>query len=149
MTGQLCTLVLGDTLFGVDVLRVQEVIKEQSMTPIPLAHHTVAGLINLRGQIVTAIDMRRRMDMPSAPDDAAQMNVVVRTEEGPVSFLVDSIGDVIDVTGIERETPPETLPAAQRELIVGVFKLDGRLLMHLDVDRLTELETTIDVDAAA
>lgn len=139
MTAQLCTLVLGDTLFGVDVLRVQEVIKEQAMTPIPLAHHTVAGLINLRGQIVTAIDMRRRMAMEPPADDRTQMNVVVRTDEGPVSFLVDRIGDVIDVAGIEREAAPETLPPAQRELITGVFKLESQLLMHLDIDRLTEL----------
>lgn len=146
MSDQLCTLVLGDTLFGVDVLRVQEVIREQPMTRIPLAHETVAGLINLRGQIVTAIDMRRRMSMPPAEDESAQMNVVVRTDEGPVSFLVDRIGDVIDVEGIEREAAPETLPAIQRELITGVFKLERQLLMHLDVDRLTELGS-VDADA--
>ena len=144
---QLCTLVVGGTLFGVDVLRVQEVIRHQPMTHVPLAHPTVGGLINLRGQIVTAIDLRLRLDLPTSDDPDARMNVVVRTDDGAVSFLVDDIGDVIELAGLEREAAPETLPPHLRDLITGVYKLDGALLLQLDVDRLVELPATDDAVA--
>lgn len=139
MNHQLCTLVVGDTLFGVDVLRVQEVIRRQPMTTVPLAHETIGGLINLRGQIVTAVDLRVRLGLPDRGEDEPVMNVVVRTDEGAVSFLVDEIGDVVEIAGLDREDAPDTLAPHVRELITGVHKLDGALLLQLDVDRLVEL----------
>ncbi len=140
---QLCTFVVGETLFGIDVLRVQEVIRSQPMTRVPRAHETIGGLINLRGQIVTAIDLRRRLDLPPAPDPTSLMNVVVQTEDGAVSFLVDDIGDVVELEGVEREDVPDTLPAHLRALITGVHKLESSLLLQLDVDRLVELPATV------
>src|SRR6056297_1668529 len=93
---QLCTFTLENYLFGVDARSVQEVIRYQSMTRVPLAHESVAGLINLRGQIVTAIDLRKRLRMAERESGKLPMNVVVRADEGAVSLLVDQIGDVIE-----------------------------------------------------
>lgn len=132
---QFCTFYLGDQYLGLDVLRVQEIIRYQEMTRVPLAHPVVRGLINLRGQIVTAIDLRRRLDMPCRPEGELPVNVVVQTEEGAVSLLVDEIGDVLDVSERQFERPPETLRGPGRELIRGAYKLDGQLLLILDPDR--------------
>jgi len=130
-----CTFQLDGLFFGVEVLRVQEVIRYQRMTTVPLAPSVVRGLINLRGQVVTAIDLRRRLGLTERPDDQLPMNVVVRTDDGPVSLLVDEIGDVLDLDDEIFETPPDTLDEATRELVTGVYKLEGRLLLVLDVER--------------
>lgn len=132
---QLCTFVLGEFLFGVDVTNVQEVIRHQDMTRVPLASPIVRGLINLRGQIVTAIDMRALFDLGARPSAEWPMNVVVRTTDGVVSLLVDEIGDVLEVDEGAWERAPETLGGTFRELVPGVYKLDGRLLLLLDVQR--------------
>ena len=139
MADQLCTLVVSGVQFGVDVLRVQEVIRRQEMTGVPRSHDVVAGLINLRGQIVTAIDLRKRLGFNADADPSQMMNVVVRTDEGAVSFLVDDIGDVVEAGPLERERAPETLDEDVRDLITTVFKLDDSLLLQLDVDRLVDL----------
>ncbi len=132
---QFCTFRLADHEFGVDVLRVQEVIRYQQVTRVPLAPPVVEGLINLRGQIVTALDLRRRLELPDRPADALPMNVVIRTDDGAVSFLVDDIGDVVDVDDSTFERAPETLQGVPRQLIQGVYKLKDRLLLILDTDR--------------
>jgi purine-binding chemotaxis protein CheW len=131
---QYCTFFVDGYYFGLDVLKVQEIIRYQDMTRVPLAHPVVRGLINLRGQIVTAIDLRRRLDLNNRPDDQLPVNVVVHTEEGPVSLLVDEIGDVLEVSERDFERPPETLRGATRELIRGAYKLEGRLLLILDTE---------------
>ena len=136
---QLCTFFLDDLYFGVEVQKVQEVIRYQEMTRVPLAPPVVRGLINLRGQIVTALDMRRRLDLPGLPEGRLPMNVVIRTENGPLSLLVDEIGDVLEVNADEFEQPPETLRGVVRELIRGTYKLKGRLLLNLDCDRAVNL----------
>lgn len=136
---QFCTFHLDKLFFGVEVQTVQEVIRYQEMTRVPLASSIVQGLINLRGQIVTAIDLRRRLELKPRPEGRLPMNVVVRTEDGPVSLLVDEIGDVIEVTEDTFERPPETLQGVARELVRGAYKLKDRLLLTLDVSRTTEL----------
>jgi purine-binding chemotaxis protein CheW len=135
MNQQFCTFFVGPSCFGVNVTRVQEVIRYQVMTRVPLAGREVSGLINLRGQIVTAIDMRARMNLPPLEGDALPMNVVVRTADGPVSLLVDEIGDVIDVADETFENVPETMSARARELVGGIYKLEGALLLVLDTER--------------
>jgi purine-binding chemotaxis protein CheW len=132
---QLATFYLDGLLFGVEVSKVQEVICHQEMTRVPLAHPVVQGLINLRGQIVTALDLRRRLAMTERASGRLPMNVVVRTGEEAVSLLVDEIGDVLDVTGEGFERPPETLRGEARDLIRGVYKLKDRLLMVLDTEK--------------
>lgn len=136
---QLCTFYLDGLFFGVEVQKVQEVIRYQEMTPIPLASHVVQGLINLRGQIVTAVDLRRRLELKERQADKLPMNVVIRTDDGPVSLLVDEIGDVVEVEADAFERPPETLRGVARELIRGAYKLKDRLLLSLDSDRAVSL----------
>jgi purine-binding chemotaxis protein CheW len=136
---QLSTFFVADLFFGVDVLCVQEVLRFQQMTSVPQAPEVIEGLINLRGQIVTAIDMRRRLRLPPRGGGLTPMNMVVRTEDGAVSLLVDEIGDVLDVDVATYERPPENLDPAARELIRSVFKLKDRLLLVLDTERTVEL----------
>jgi purine-binding chemotaxis protein CheW len=136
---QYSTFFVADLFFGVDVLRVQEVLRYQPMTRVPQAPEVIEGLINLRGQIVTAIDMRRKLKLPPRPTEQVPMNVVVRTQDGPVSLLVDEIGDVLDVEAATYEQPPDNLEAAARELITGVYKLKDRLLLVLDAERTVDL----------
>ncbi|WP_390888667.1 chemotaxis protein CheW [Frigoriglobus tundricola] len=137
--GQLCTFTLAGHHFGVPVGRVQEVIRHQEMTAVPLAPPLVRGLINLRGQIVTALDLRQPLDLPPAPPGARPTNVVVRAGADLYSLLVDEIGDVIEVGADAFEPPPDTLTGRCRDLIRGAFKLDARLLLLLDTDRLLAL----------
>jgi|SRR5208282_1632829 purine-binding chemotaxis protein CheW len=132
---QFCTFFLDGHFFGVPVQRVQEVIRYQEMTRVPLVPQVVRGLINLRGQIVTAIDLRRRLGMSERPADQLPLNVVVRTDDGAISLLVDEIGDVIEVEEKTFEQPPETLQGMAREMIRGVHKLPDRLLLVLDTER--------------
>jgi purine-binding chemotaxis protein CheW len=136
---QLSTFFVADLFFGVDVLRVQEVLRFQQMTRVPQAPEVIEGLINLRGQIVTAIDMRRRLRLPPRAGDQTPMNMVVRTEDGAVSLLVDEIGDVLDVDAGTFERPPENIDPAARELVRGVYKLKDRLLLVLDAERTVDL----------
>jgi purine-binding chemotaxis protein CheW len=136
---QLCTFYVGDGYFGIPVEQVQEVVRPQPITPVPLAPKVVRGLINLRGQILTAIDLRYRLGLGEPGDPAKLMNVVVRTDDSPVSFLVDEIGEVLDVDEDCFENPPETLQGEMRELIGGAYKLDGRLLLALSAERTTSI----------
>ncbi|MEI8382590.1 MAG: chemotaxis protein CheW [Planctomycetota bacterium] len=132
---QFCTFFLDNLYLGVEVRKVQEVIRYQEMTQVPLAQPVIQGLINLRGQIVMAIDMRRRLGLPELPTGQRPMNVVIRTDDGPVSLLVDEIGDVMEVHEDSYERPPETLRGPVQELILGAYKLKGRLLLTFDTDR--------------
>jgi purine-binding chemotaxis protein CheW len=136
---QFATFFVADLFFGVDVLHVQEVLRFQQMTGVPQAPDVVEGLINLRGQIVIAIEMRRRLRLPPRARDRTPMNMVVRTDDGAVSLLVDEIGDVLDVEAASFEEPPENLDAAARELIKGVYKMNDRLLLILDAERTVDL----------
>lgn len=131
---QFCTFLLKDWLFGIPVEQVLEVIQYQNVTRVPLAPEVVRGLINLRGQIVAAVDLRLRLGMEKPPHGKRPVNVVVRTPEGPVSLLVDSIGDVVAAEDATFERPPGTLARHLRGLVVGVYKLDQRLLHVLNTN---------------
>jgi purine-binding chemotaxis protein CheW len=137
---QFCTFFLDGLFFGVGVQKVQEVIRFQEMTRVPQAPPVVGGLINLRGQIVTALDLRRRLELREREAGQRPMNVVVRTDDGVVSLLVDEIGDVVEVDQESFEPPPETLRGVARELVLGVYKLKERLLLLLDTERVVNLE---------
>jgi len=132
---QFCTFLLDGYLFGVPVPQVQEVIRFHEMTRVPLAHEVVEGMINLRGQIVVAIDLRRRLALRERADGELPINVVVRTPDGAVSLLVDEIGEVIEVEQSSFEAPPETLRGEVRSMILGVHKLEGKLLHVLDTEK--------------
>lgn len=136
---QYATFFVGDLFFGISVTQVQEVLRFQEMTQIPLAPPAIEGLINLRGQIVTALDMRRRLSLAPREAEKLPMNMVVRSEDGPVSLLVDEIGDVLAVRPDQFEAPPEHLAAHHRHLLEGVYKLEGRLLLALDREKVLQL----------
>jgi len=132
---QFCTFFVDGQFFGVPVQHVQEVIRYQEMTRVPLVPRVIRGLINLRGQIVVAIDLRRRLNASERPEGQLPMNVVVRTGDGAVSLLVDEIGDVLEVQEESFEPPPETLQNSSRELVLGVHKLPNQLLLILDTEK--------------
>jgi purine-binding chemotaxis protein CheW len=134
-SGQLATFRLDGDLYGVEVEHVQEVLKSQGLTRVPLAPPAVAGLINLRGQVVTAIELRERLGRPPRPEGTDAVVIVVRLHGEAVSLLVDSIADVVDVEAKDFEAPPDTLGGPARELIRGAYKLDGKLLLALDVHK--------------
>lgn len=139
---QFVTFNLDSLFLGVDVLKVQEVIRYQQMTRVPTAPSMVEGLINLRGQIITAIDLRRRLKLSDRPEGQLPMNVVVRTDDGALSLLVDEIGDVVEIDDRSFERVPETVTGLIRDLISGVYKLEGRLLLILDTEKAACLPST-------
>jgi len=142
-TQQFCTFSLKEQLFGIPVQQVQEVIRYQQTTRVPLVASVIRGLINLRGQIVMAVDLGRRLGMKERNFDTEPVNIVVRTQEGPVSLLVDSIGDVVEVEEKTFEAPPQTLSENMRQLITGVHKLESGLMHVLDTEKACEsLEQT-------
>ena len=134
-----CTFFLDKLMFGVELQKVQEVMRHLELTEIPLAPDVVSGLMNLRGQIITAIDLRHRLELPTRPDGILPMNVVIRSADGAVSFLVDEIGDVVEVDDESFESPPETLQGNVRQVILGVHKLEKHLLHVLDTDKACEI----------
>jgi purine-binding chemotaxis protein CheW len=139
-TSQFCTFYLDKLLFGVELKGVQEVIRSLDMTKVPLAPGVVSGLINLRGQIVTAVDLRRCLEQQPGPPGRLAMNVVVRSEDGAVSLLVDEIGDVVEVEEATFEPPPETLRGSVRTMILGVHKLNDRLMHVLDIEKACQMK---------
>ncbi|AEI11006.1 MULTISPECIES: chemotaxis protein CheW [Cellulomonas] len=128
------TFTVEDGLYGVDVQRVQEALRAHARTRVPLAPEGVAGLVNLRGQVVLTVDLRPRLGLGPVGDDVQQMMVVVQVGGETVSILVDEIGDVVDVAPDRVEAPPDTLDPAIRPLIKAACTLDDRLLLVLDVD---------------
>jgi purine-binding chemotaxis protein CheW len=137
---QFCTFHVGHLYMGIEVLKVQEIILGQEMTRVPLAAPAISGLINLRGEIVTAIDLRRRLGLPAGPEGSRPVNVVIATGDGAVSLLVDEIGDVIEPSAESFEPTSEAVERAAQGLVRGVYKLSDRLMLILDVDRAINLE---------
>jgi purine-binding chemotaxis protein CheW len=132
---QFATFRVGNLLFGVDVHEVQEIIRSQHLTPVPLAPEVVRGLMNLRGQIITAIDLRRRLGVTTTVAESDVMNIVVALDAEKASLLVDSVGDVIKVSGDTFEETPPTIGGKIRELAQGVFKLPDGLMLVLNTAR--------------
>ncbi len=130
---QYATFEVADQLFGVRVEAVQEVLSFNEYTSVPLAPAAVGGLFNLRGQVIAAIDLRVQLGMPRQSLQGSVMNVILRGDDEPVSLLVDVIGEVVDLDEDLFEPPPETLTGRARELVVGTFKMDGRLMLELQV----------------
>jgi purine-binding chemotaxis protein CheW len=137
---QYATFEVADQLFGVEVHAVQEVLAFSEYTAVPLAPASVAGLFNLRGQVIAAVDLRVRLGMPAQTLDGPVMNVILRAEGEPVSLLVDRIGDVIELDD-EVEPLPDTISGPRRDLVLGTLKLEDRLMLALDVARATETES--------
>jgi purine-binding chemotaxis protein CheW len=138
---QLCTFLVDDLHLGVDVTDVQEVIRFQQMTAVPLAPEVVLGLINLRGQIVTVLDLRAMLGLPPLQSEELPTNVVIRGgQDEAVSVLVDSLSDVVDTDDADFEPVPPTLSGPARDLVLGAYKLPDRLLLVLDTDRVRSVD---------
>jgi purine-binding chemotaxis protein CheW len=130
---QFATFEVADQLFGVEVDTVQEVLSYNEYTPVPLAPPAVGGLFNLRGQVIAAVDLRVQLGLARQAMQGPVMNVILRGDGEPVSLLVDRIGEVVDLDDDTFEPPPDTLSGPTRELVTGTFKMDGRLMLALDV----------------
>jgi purine-binding chemotaxis protein CheW len=137
---QVCTFRLGPLYLGIDVLDVREVLHQADVTTVPHADPAVEGLINLRGQIATTIDLRRRLEIDEVDPDTKPIHVVILSDGEPVTLLVDAIGDVVDVDPQTYEEPPATMTGTARELILGAYKLEDELLLILDVKRVVDLQ---------
>lgn len=138
-TSQYCTFWVAGLYFGVPVSEVQEVLRYQQLTAVPSAPEAVQGLINLRGQIVTALDMRFRLGLPPRDAESLPMNVIVRSRGEVVSLLVDDIGDVIDTGGLELEPAPSNVPSLVQDVVTGVLPLPESILLVLDADRAADV----------
>jgi purine-binding chemotaxis protein CheW len=135
------TFLVAGHYLGIDVLEMQEVLRGQRLTPVPLAPEVVEGLINLRGQIVPAIDLHRMLKLAAPDPGQDRFSVVARSPHGPVSLQVDEIGDVVELDAAGFEPPPDNVDPAIGGLLRGVYKLKGRLLLVLDTARATEIVT--------
>jgi purine-binding chemotaxis protein CheW len=133
---QLVTFLVNEQIFGLNALRVRDVLREQPLTRIPLAKPEIAGLINLRGHIVTAIDVRSRLGVPAASPGDAKMCVVVEKGVDAFCLMVDGVGDVISVKESDIEPNPASLPPTWSQFSRGLFRMENKLLLLLDVDQL-------------
>jgi purine-binding chemotaxis protein CheW len=145
---QLTTFYIGDDLFGIEVMRVQEVTGNPSVLPVPLSPRFVRGLINLRGQIATALGLRELFGK-EARADSEQMSVVCKIDGNLVSIIVDSIGEVVEVEGERFEAAPDTIPFEVRRFVKGIYKMNGELLSVIDLETLSrELSPAVETAAA-
>jgi purine-binding chemotaxis protein CheW len=136
---QFVALMLGDQLCGIPVLAVRDVLGEQTITRVPLAPREIAGSLNLRGHIVTAIDLRLRLGLPPAPPGTPRMSVVAEDAGELYALLVDRVSEVMSLKARTMEPNPPTLPPPWADLSSGICRLEGRLLVLLDVERLIRL----------
>lgn len=140
-TTQLCGFKIGSGFYAISVLDVQEVIKPQLVTKVPASPSYIQGLINLRGQIVTAISLKSLFGLENAATkNEDYMNIIVRSGESLYSLVVDEILDVIDVDDSTFEATPDTIDEKVRVLISGVYKLDTNLLMLLDLNKTLSID---------
>jgi purine-binding chemotaxis protein CheW len=137
------TVTIADQIFGIPVLSVRDVLGPQKITRVPLAQPEVAGALNLRGRIVTAIDVRRRLNLPARPKEMTGMSVVVEHRGEPYSLMIDAVGEVLSLPADAFERSPPTLNPRWRDVSSGIYRLDGRLLVVLDVERLLQITNMV------
>ncbi len=141
MARQFCTFFVGELFLGIEVTRIQEVLRDCMITPVPTANPAIRGLINLRGQIVTAVDLRTCFKIPDRDrDDSPPTILVLDGSAELLSLVVDRPGDVLEVEDGSFEEPPDTLKNESRRLIRGAYKLERNLLLVLDVDHVFDLD---------
>jgi purine-binding chemotaxis protein CheW len=135
------TVMLGEQLFGLPISRVQDVFAPDRLTRVPLAPPEVAGILNLRGRIVTAIDMRCRLDLGKRPEGQPMMAIGIEIKGESYGLLVDSVGEVMKIANKDCEPKPSNLDERLARVASGVVRLDGQLLVVLDVDRVLEVKS--------
>ena len=132
-TREYVTLTVAGQWFGIPVLEVQDVLGPRAVAHIPMADKVVAGSINLRGRIVTVIDMRKRLGLPPREDDSPGMNVVVEHEGNLYSLLIDAVGEVMEVPDDRYEKNPATVDPLWRDFSDGIYRLENQLLIVFNV----------------
>jgi purine-binding chemotaxis protein CheW len=137
---QFCTFYLDRLLFGIESQKIQEVVTYRELRPVPLAPAVVSGLMNLRGQVVVALELRRQLELPERPADMTPVCLVVHSAGGTVCLIADEVGNVVEVEEQTYEPSPSTLPPRLRSVILGVHKLEGQLLHVLDTERVCEVQ---------
>ena len=137
------TLTIGGQWFGIPVLSVRDVLGPQNIAMIPLAPPEVAGSLNLRGRIVTAIDPRVRLGLPKREEDATAMSVVVEHQGELYSLLIDQVGEVLKLPSSRFEHNPASLDQRWRDISTGIYRLDDRLLIVIDIERLLNFESSV------
>ena len=130
------TIWLDGQMCGIPVLEVQDVLSKQVITRIPRSPDAVAGVLNLRGQIVTAIDLRKRLKLKDRDEGAEEMNIVIEYQGEPYSLIIDKVGDVLSLLDDDYEKNPVTLEVCWQEVSNGIFRLEKELLVILDIDKL-------------
>jgi len=138
---------VADLLLGIEVGEIQEILRDTTIMPVPLAHPAIRGLINLRGQIFTAIDLRRRAGLEETDEETPSTTMVLGTAEEPLALVVDSVGDVIEVASDAFEAPPDTLKGEARRMIEGAYKLERELLLVLNLPVVLDLREQIEESA--
>lgn len=141
MATQFATFYVSGRLYGIDVMKVQEVLKAQPLTRMPLAPGYVHGLINLRGQIATAIGLRELFEITETNTEE-KMNVVCRLNDTLISLMVDKIGDVMEVAEKDFEMAPDTVPESVRRFMSGVFKIQDNLMSVIEVEKVSSVLNT-------
>lgn len=141
------TVQIADQLFGIPVLEVFDVLRNLTLTKIPLASPEVAGVLNLRGRIVTAIDVRKRLDLPDLPEGENGMSIVVEHQGEPYSLLIDRVGEVLGLNSEDLQQNPVTLDPRWRDISAGIYRLEDKLLVILQIDRLLDFAGNTDIAA--
>jgi purine-binding chemotaxis protein CheW len=134
LTTEYVTVTIGDHLFGLPIFRVQDVFVPDRLTPVPLAPPEVAGILNLRGRVVTAIDMRTRLDLGARPPGAAVMAIGIELKGESYGLLVDAVGEVMAFRDSACEAKPANLDPRLSRVAAGIYRLEGQLMVVLDVD---------------
>jgi purine-binding chemotaxis protein CheW len=135
------TVLIAEQLFGLPIARVHDVFMVDRLTRVPLAPPEIAGILNLRGRVVTMIDMRRRLDLPEREGGRGNMAVGIEYRGESYGLLIDSVGEVLKISAASREPNPVNLDPRWSRVAEGVVQLDGRLMVVLDVERVLELKT--------
>jgi purine-binding chemotaxis protein CheW len=143
------TAMIGGQLFGLPILRVQDVFMPERLTRVPLAPPDIAGVLNLRGRIVTLIDMRCRLGLPAREDAGPPMAIGVEMRGESYGLLIDSVGEVLKLDDSAREPNPINLDPRLARMSAGIFRLEGQLLMVVDIDRVLDIGAKIAIKAAA
>ena len=133
------TAMIGGQLFGLPIARVQDVFIPERLTRVPLASPDVAGVLNLRGRIVTAVDMRSRLGLPKRERERPPMAIGVDLRGESYGLLIDSVGEVLKLADDSREVNPVNLDPRLTKMAAGIHRLDGQLMVVLDVDRVLEI----------
>lgn len=143
-TQDFITVIIAGQTFGIPVGLVQDVFVPQSVTRVPLAPPEVAGVLNLRGRIVTAVDMRRSLGLPPRNDGKPSMAVGIEKNGEAYGLVIDQVGEVLSLISEECEPNPANLDPCWRSVSRGIYRLDGTLLVVLEVDRILEFEKSVE-----